>query len=83
MQLSIGQQQRVAIARAVIGKPKIVIADEASSALDVKNKHKFVSFLKEEIKNIQASLIFVSHEESLKEQFDRVVNLEEINKYRG
>lgn len=38
VQLSLGEQQRLAFARVLLSKPKLVIMDEASSALDVKNE---------------------------------------------
>ena len=77
--LSIGQQQRVAIARAVIGKPHIIIADEATSALDINRKNQFIDFLMQEVQKIGSTLIFVSHDISLKGYFDRVVNIDSIN----
>ena len=46
-QLSVGQQQRVAAARAFIGNPKIVIADEPSSALDWENQAQFLKLFLE------------------------------------
>lgn len=77
--LSIGQQQRVAIARAVIGQPKIIIADEATSALDSSRKNQFISFLIEEVQKINATLIFVSHDSTLKTHFDEIVNIDNLN----
>ena len=44
LKLSGGEKQRVSIARAMINKPKIVIADEPTGSLDVKNSEKIFSF---------------------------------------
>lgn len=69
--LSVGQQQRVAAARALIGGPEIVLADEPTSALDETNSRAFVDLLFQECENTGATLIFVSHDSSLAERFDR------------
>jgi putative ABC transport system ATP-binding protein len=73
--LSIGQQQRVAIARALIGQPDIIIADEPTSALDEENKQAFIETLLNECKKRQSTLIFVSHDTSLKHYFNHVYTL--------
>ncbi|WP_370980892.1 ABC transporter ATP-binding protein [Agaribacterium sp. ZY112] len=78
-QLSIGQQQRVAIARALINKPKLLIADEASSAIDHANRDKFMQLLMALSKEQQASLLFVSHDISLSHHFQRIDAMSQIN----
>lgn len=78
--LSTGQQQRVAIARAVIGKPRLVIADEPTSALDSDRRQEFLKLLFEVCDEAQATLVFVSHDRSLVEQFDERISLSDINK---
>ncbi|MEO0335547.1 MAG: ABC transporter ATP-binding protein [Pseudomonadota bacterium] len=79
-QLSVGQQQRVAAVRALMGKPEIIIADEPTSALDADIRDRFLDLLFGECEKFQATLIFVSHDQSLGEKFDRTVFLSEINK---
>lgn len=75
-QLSIGQQQRVAIARALIGQPEIIVADEPTSALDNHNTQQFLDTLLESCQKNNMSLIFVSHNMTLKSKFEKTVNLE-------
>ena len=76
--LSVGQQQRVAAARALIGAPEIVVADEPSSALDRNRQQEFLDLLFQDVGEAGATLITVSHDESLAPRFDRVLALDEI-----
>lgn len=78
--LSVGQQQRVAVARALLGNPKMVIADEPSSALDANARDRFMDLLFEEVALTKATLILVSHDSALAGRFDRALNLAEINR---
>lgn len=78
-QLSIGQQQRVAIARAIVNKPKLIIADEPTSALDQLNRDQFMSILMTAASSHNITLVFVSHDLSLKRYFDRVDSMLDIN----
>lgn len=78
-ELSVGQQQRVAAARALIGQPKLILADEPTSALDFDHREKFLKLLFELCREQSISLIFVSHDRSLQNLFDRVVALADIN----
>lgn len=78
--LSIGQQQRVAAARALIGQPKLVIADEPTSALDADSRETFLKLLFTECKAAGASLLFVSHDQSLARLFDHSIDLTELNR---
>ncbi|MFI8582487.1 ABC transporter ATP-binding protein [Ectopseudomonas khazarica] len=79
-ELSIGQQQRVAAARALIGQPELVIADEPTSALDFDAREAFLQLLFAECRAAGASLLFVSHDQSLAALFDRTVSLSELNR---
>ena len=79
-ELSIGQQQRVAAARALYGKPALIIADEPTSSLDQDAREHFLTLLMEECRAQGASLLFVSHDVSLGDRFDRVLQLKEINR---
>ena len=78
--LSIGQQQRVAAARALIGQPELVIADEPTSALDADAREAFLQLLFAECREAGASLLFVSHDQSLAPLFDRHLSLAELNR---
>ncbi|MBC7754915.1 MAG: ABC transporter ATP-binding protein [Moraxellaceae bacterium] len=78
-QLSVGQQQRVAVARALISQPKLILADEPTSALDFDHRDKFLKLLFEICSEKKITLIFVSHDHSLKSKFDRSIEFNEIN----
>ncbi len=78
-QLSIGQQQRTAIARAMINEPEILIADEPTSSLDKMNRDVFMSELHQMVSETKTTLIFVSHDLSLSDGFDRIDPLSDIN----
>jgi putative ABC transport system ATP-binding protein len=81
--LSVGQQQRTAAARALMGSPELVIADEPTSALDAGRRKNFIDLLFEECANAGATLVFVSHDTSLKPSFDRSLALATLNGAAG
>jgi putative ABC transport system ATP-binding protein len=76
--LSVGQQQRAAAARALIGMPEIVIADEPTSALDRDRQQDFLALLFGEVARVGATLVMVSHDQSLAPQFDAVIGIAAI-----
>ena len=78
-ELSVGQQQRVAAARAMIGSPEIIIADEPTSALDANHRETFIKTLFDECEKEKITLIFVSHDTSLKHLFNSSLNLLDVN----
>jgi putative ABC transport system ATP-binding protein len=77
--LSTGQQQRVAAARALIGRPEIIVADEPTSSLDRDRQTQFLDLLSAELNAAGASLVMVSHDESLAPRFDRAARLADIS----
>ncbi|HJU30554.1 MAG TPA: ATP-binding cassette domain-containing protein [Hyphomicrobiaceae bacterium] len=76
--LSVGQQQRVAAARALIGSPELIVADEPTSALDRNRQAAFLDLLFAEVAQAAATLIMVSHDETLVPRFDEVMRLDDI-----
>ncbi len=77
--LSVGQQQRVAVARALLGNPELIIADEPTSALDTGNRESFLKLLFEQCETAGATLLFVSHDDSLQSLFRRNLALSQLN----
>lgn len=78
--LSVGQQQRVAIARALVNEPELIVADEPTSAMDMQVRDDFLELLTEFVDAFGATLLFVSHDRELARFFDRVVDLQSVNR---
>jgi ABC-type lipoprotein export system ATPase subunit len=80
--LSVGQQQRVAVARALANKPRLVLADEPTGALDVKNAQQVLDLVRSLCRQVQASLLLVTHDPNIATQMPRTVSLAELNETR-
>lgn len=78
-QLSIGQQQRVAIVRGLIHSPELILADEPTSALDPSNRNQFMNLLTGLCETLNTTLLMVSHDLSLRDQFHRHQALSDFN----
>ena len=73
-QLSGGQQQRVAIARAVVGKPKLILADEPTGNLDSKNGLEVMELLSS-LHAEGSTIVMVTHSQHDAAYADRIINL--------
>ncbi|SHG99440.1 ABC transporter ATP-binding protein [Streptoalloteichus hindustanus] len=74
-QLSGGQQQRVACARALVAKPDVVFADEPTGNLDSKSGAEVLNFLQTSVRQLNQTVIMVTHDPVAASYADRVVLL--------
>ena len=74
-QLSGGQQQRVAIGRALITQPKLILADEPTGNLDTQNSSEVIALLKEASRKYEQTIIMITHNRSIAQSADRVLNV--------
>lgn len=74
-QLSGGQQQRVAIGRALITRPALILADEPTGNLDTQNSSEVIALLKEASRKYEQTIIMITHNRSIAQTADRVLNV--------
>lgn len=75
--LSGGQKQRVAIARALAGRPKLILADEPTAALDSQSGHEVITLLRSLAKEEGCTVLMVTHDSRIIDVADRVAYLED------
>ena len=76
-QLSGGQQQRVAIARALMYRPALLLADEPTGNLDRKNSKEIIDMLKMSNRNMNQTILLITHDERIALEADRIVTIED------
>ena len=76
-QLSGGQQQRTAIARALIYRPAILLADEPTGSLDRKNSREIIDLLKLSNRNLEQTILLITHDEKIALEADRIIAIED------
>lgn len=76
-QLSGGQQQRAAIARSLIYRPALLLADEPTGNLDRKNGEEIIDMLKLSNRNLNQTILLITHDERIALEADRIVTVED------
>ena len=74
-QMSGGQQQRVSIARALVKRPRLILADEPTAALDYETSIEVLTVLEEVIKS-GTTLLMVTHNEEIAKMANRVIRMQ-------
>jgi putative ABC transport system ATP-binding protein len=74
-QLSGGQQQRVAIARAIVGRPRILLADEPTGNLDSQMGEEIMHVLRDLNREDRTTIVMVTHDQQKADQTGRIVRL--------
>lgn len=76
-QLSGGQQQRVSIGRALVNNPALMLADEPTGNLDSENSREIVSLLRQFNKELNQTVIIITHDEKIALSADRIISIED------
>lgn len=74
-QISGGEQQRVAIARAIAKNPKLLLCDEPTGALDYKTGKNILNILKDYSVNEKKTVVIITHNSSIAEAADKVIEI--------
>lgn len=73
--LSGGQQQRVSVARSLMGKPKLVLADEPTASLDTKNTMQLIDIMLDLNEKLKTTFLFSTHDPTLLNNVRNIIKL--------
>lgn len=76
VQMSGGEKQRCAIARAIIHRPRVILADEPTGNLDPESEKEVMNLLKKINKDLETTIIVVTHREALTKYADKTIKME-------
>ena len=76
-EVSGGQKQRAAAARALITEPRLLLADEPTGNLDRKNGDEIIDLLKLSNRNLEQTILLITHDEKIALEADRVITIED------
>ncbi|MGN1270175.1 MAG: ABC transporter ATP-binding protein [Clostridia bacterium] len=82
-ELSGGQQQRTSIGRALITNPSIILADEPTGNLDSKSSDEIVALLKKSNKELDKTIIIITHNMEIAKCADRIIKIEDGKIVKG
>src|SRR6516165_2126101 len=80
VRMSVGEQQRVAVARALANRPSLLLADEPTANVDVKNQKTILELIRRACTENKVSLLMVTHSMEVAGQFSRVEKLGDFNR---
>ena len=78
-QLSGGEQQRVTIARAIAKKPKLLLCDEPTGALDYETGKQILTILQNTARETGTTVLIITHNSAIAEMADRVIRINDAN----
>jgi ABC-type lipoprotein export system ATPase subunit len=81
--LSVGEQQRVAVARALANRPVLLLADEPTANIDPAHQQQVIDLLRSACEREGIAMLLVTHAPEVSEQFERVEQLEDVNRAAG
>ena len=78
--MSVGEQQRTAVARALANRPALLLADEPTANIDPAHQQQVIDLLRGVCRDENVAMLLVTHSNEVSDQFERVEQLEEVNR---